>query len=242
MKCVFFLVLSLLLVSCKHTNIYLLDEDELTWADAYEDGDVVLFKSSDNVDTMYVNKRVDNKVGMMGICILATYHGGIRFSNTLVHGGDSIEVFFLLMNGLDDGFIDITMNFNNRYFDASLQTRNADKKLPMANGEYAELGTIEELHSKSYVINGIVYNDLIIINDSNSHISMNADNNCEYFIWSKSKGLIQYKYEDGAVYDFYKKFSRTSSNENGPSKVCHAACLAISKKSVGGSKWQRLCP
>ena len=208
MKKIILLTTLLLFVSCKYTGIYLLDEEELTWADAYEDGDVVLFKSANGMDTMYVNKRINNRVGIFGIFIIDNYNGGISFDNTIIHNQDSIEMFFLLMKSFDDNFVDFTSTFNNRYYTAFLQTRNADTKLPVFGRRYAELGTIKELLSKTYTINGVNYNDLIIINDGNSHISMESPNNCEYYIWSKSKGLIQYKYENGDVYDFYKKIPR----------------------------------
>ena len=63
MKKIFLLTTLILLASCKYTDIHLLDEEELTWADAYEDGDVILFKSTNDMDTMYVNKSVSNQVG-----------------------------------------------------------------------------------------------------------------------------------------------------------------------------------
>ena len=208
MKKLILLTTFLLLASCKYTDIHLLDEEELTWADAYEDGDVILFKSTNDMDTMYVNKSVSNQVGFWGIPIIDTYNGGASFDNVIIHNQDSIGMFFMLIKSFDENFVRLVSNFSNRYCAAFLQTRNADTKLPIFGRRYAELGTIKELLSRTYTINGVDYNDLLIINDDNSNISMESPNNCEYYIWSKSKGLIQYKYENGDVYDFYKKIPR----------------------------------
>ena len=52
---------------------------------------------------------------------------------------------------------------------------------------------------------GKVYSDVLMINDTVSSNVYEDENNCEYFIWSKSKGLLQYKYINGEVYTFYKK-------------------------------------
>ena len=184
MKKIILLTTLLLFVSCKYTGIYLLDEEELTWADAYEDGDVILFKSSNGTDTMYVNKSVSNQVGFWGIPIIDTYNGGASFDNVIIHNQDSIGMFFMLIKSFDENFVRLVSNFSNRYCAAFLQTRNADTKLPIFGRRYAELGTIKELLSRTYTINGVDYNDLLIINDDNSNISMESPNNCEYYIWS----------------------------------------------------------
>ena len=46
---------------------------------------------------------------------------------------------------------------------------------------------------------------LIKVDDSNSELYTKEPFNTVYFIWSKSKGLLQYKYLNGDVYTFYKK-------------------------------------
>ena len=52
---------------------------------------------------------------------------------------------------------------------------------------------------------GAHYDDVIRIDDSNSKLYSNTPLNTEYVYWSKSQGLLQYKYLDGKVYTFYKK-------------------------------------
>ena len=62
-----------------------------------------------------------------------------------------------------------------------------------------------ELQMTTIVVDGVEYDDAIIVDDSNSQPLHNALYYCDYFIWSKSKGLLQYKYRNGEVYTFYKK-------------------------------------
>ena len=52
---------------------------------------------------------------------------------------------------------------------------------------------------------GAHYDDVIRIDDSNSTLYSNTSLNTEYLHWSKSKGLLEYKYLNGEVYTFYKK-------------------------------------
>ena len=66
----------------------------------------------------------------------------------------------------------------------------------------------KELQLCSQVIEGIQYDDLIKVDDSNSELYTKEPFNTEYFIWSKSKGLVEYKYLNGDVYTFYKKIPR----------------------------------
>ena len=63
----------------------------------------------------------------------------------------------------------------------------------------------KELQLCSQNIEEIQYDDLIKVDDSNSELYTKEPFNTVYFIWSKSKGLLQYKYLNGDVYTFYKK-------------------------------------
>jgi hypothetical protein len=63
-----------------------------------------------------------------------------------------------------------------------------------------------------YTVDDVVYNDLVSVGDYNSELSEVRWDSCEcaHFLWSKSKGLILYKYADtdsikGDVYTFYKR-------------------------------------
>ena len=69
------------------------------------------------------------------------------------------------------------------------------------------LETTNKIKTKDIDIGGVKYNDAICVNHDNAHaeIADNSPYNCEFFIWSKPEGLIQYKYIDGETYTFCKK-------------------------------------
>ena len=60
-----------------------------------------------------------------------------------------------------------------------------------------------ELRMEEMEIDGVFYSDACLCKGKD--FSSPNDIKSEYFIWSKSKGLLQYKYLDGEVYTFYKK-------------------------------------
>ena len=84
---------------------------------------------------------------------------------------------------ISDDYVNLMIDFDKRFSEDELQ--------------------VDE--TSTVIVKGRVYNDAIILNDGNSSITQETGTNCEYFIWSKSKGLLQYKYLDGEVYTFYKK-------------------------------------
>jgi len=59
--------------------------------------------------------------------------------------------------------------------------------------------------STSLEIDGEMLTDVYLIDDKCSHLSGESSTNCEYFVLSKSKGLVLYKYLNGDTYIFYKK-------------------------------------
>ena len=67
----------------------------------------------------------------------------------------------------------------------------------------------KDIHLQKVCYNGKEYDDAIVIDDSNSE-TKDYDKllQNDYFIYSKSKGLLQYKYLNGEVYTFYKKIPR----------------------------------
>ena len=64
----------------------------------------------------------------------------------------------------------------------------------------------KDVHFQKVCCNGKDYDDAIVVNSSNSDINDSGKSlNNEYFIYSKSKGLLEYKYLNGEVYTLYKK-------------------------------------
>ena len=63
-----------------------------------------------------------------------------------------------------------------------------------------------KVKQKDVEVGDSVYHDCIIVDSLNNHVTYNYNSNlnCDYFVWSKSKGLIQYKYQSGETYSLYK--------------------------------------
>ena len=123
--------------------------------------------------------RVDN------LCYFEFYRTAI-FKYTIKHHGEMINGKFLIVKE-DSLKMSIAIRLYRRHMSL------IDEK---------------ELQLCSRSIGGTQYDNLIEVNDSNSELYTKDPFNTEYFIWSKSKGLLQYKYLNGDVYTFYKKIPR----------------------------------
>ena len=182
-----FLIMTLF-VSCMYEAMYFLTDKDLEWMASYEQGDTVLFQSSNSIDTMTVDEITlyndDNpwreNEGT------STFMGNSSFKYTIRHSEEMIKGKFLILKE-DSLKMSIALRLRRRH-------------LPLRDEK--------ELQLCSQVIEGIQYDDLIIVDDSNSELYTKAPFNTEYFIWSKSKGLVEYKYLNGDVYTFYKKIPR----------------------------------
>ena len=174
-----------LFTSCMYEAMYFLTDKDLEWMAPYEQGDTVLFQSSNSIDTMTIDEITlyndDNpwreNEGT------STFMGNSSFKYTIRHSEEMIKGKFLILKE-DSLKVSIALRLRRRH-------------LPLRDEK--------ELQLCSQVIEGIQYDDLIIVDDSNSELYTKAPFNTEYFIWSKSKGLVEYKYLNGDVYTFYKK-------------------------------------
>ena len=75
------------------------------------------------------------------------------------------------------------------------------------NKRFWDYHLLPKVKLKDVEVGDSVYHDCIIVDSLNSHVIRNSDLNCDYFVWSKSKGLIQYKYQNGETYSLYKILS-----------------------------------
>ena len=165
-----------------------LTKDDLTWMEPYNEGDTVLFVSSSDMDTMVVREKPlhnsfwpfrENEGSSEYVA-----NGSIKY--IIKHDGKSV-----------DGRCIIFREGNGRlYVGFTLQTRRL----------HYEDDT--KICFDSIKIKNSVYTDVIKISDSTSSSYSVGRIANEYFIWSKSKGLLQYKYLNGEVYTFYKKIPR----------------------------------
>ena len=165
-----------------------LTKDDLTWMEPYEEWDTVLFSSPSGMDTLVVREKPlynsfwpfrENEGSSEYVA-----NGSIKY--IIKHDGKSV-----------DGRCIIFREGNGRlYVGFTLQTRRL----------HYEDDT--KICFDSIKIKNSVYTDVIKISDSNSSSYSVGRIANEYFIWSKSKGLLQYKYLNGEVYTFYKKIPR----------------------------------
>ncbi|MGM9691501.1 MAG: hypothetical protein ACI3ZJ_11895 [Bacteroidaceae bacterium] len=177
-----------LFTSCMYEAMYFLTDKDLEWMASYEQGDTVLFLSSNEIDTMTIDEITlyndDNpwreNEGT------STFMGNSSFKYTIKHHGEMINGKFLIVKE-DSLKMSIAIRLYRRHMSL------IDEK---------------ELQLCSRSIGGTQYDNLIEVNDSNSELYTKDPFNTEYFIWSKSKGLLQYKYLNGDVYTFYKKIPR----------------------------------
>ena len=188
MKNIPYILLTLLLSSCLYEAMYFLTDKDLEWMASYEQDDTVLFQSSNGIDTMTIDEITlyndDNpwreNEGT------STFMGNSSFKYTIKHHNELVDGDFCVLKE-DSMRLSLYLNLRRR------RRIVYDEK---------------ELQLCSQVIEGIQYDDLIKVDDSNSELYTKEPFNTEYFIWSKSKGLLQYKYLNGDVYTFYKKIPR----------------------------------
>ena len=168
-----------------YSEMYNFNEEDIVWMEPYEQGDTILFCSSDELDTMVVEQEIlnDSHSPFAQNEGASIYTANSIFKNKIFHRGDSVRFHFLIVKENDDI---LTVNFRFNYRDSKSLNQ-------------------QDLNIQQYSFQGAKYDDVIIIDDSNSQIRVKSPYNCEYFIWSKSKGLLQYKYLNGEVYTFYKK-------------------------------------
>jgi hypothetical protein len=187
------LLILITLISCEYGSVQLLDEDDLAWMEAYENGDTVLFASTEGMDTMFVSRTIHNNSHLtVGLHCFSDYYGNALFDNTIIHHQEKISQSFLMVCTYNDK-TQIAIDFNNRFWDYHL--------LPKVKLKDVEVGDS-------------VYHDCIIVDSLNSHVIRNSDLNCDFLVWSKSKGLVQYKYQNGETYSLYKILPNKREKKN----------------------------
>lgn len=188
-KYVFILIPSVVLfTSCIYTAMYHFSNSDLEWLSPYELGDTVLFSSSEGMDTMIVEEKKmhDYYLPFMANEASTEMHAAGRITYHIHHRGNLLENDIAILKNAHD-VLRVCFSFEHR--GVIFNTKNEPRLYKVK-------------------VNGATYENAIKIDDSNSEIIFISPNNCEYFIWSKSKGLLQYKYLNGEVYTFYKKIPR----------------------------------
>lgn len=172
----------LLKISTWHA-VFLFSKKDLEWLAPYHAGDMVFYASATGMDTMIVTRKLYNTPGRLGLYCFSNFYAEGEYINTIYHNGRRIDCEFIMVKEPKE-HVDMTMVFDKRF--------SVDEQLQVGD-------------TSSVVVEGCVYDDVIILNDGNSSVIEDTETNCEYLYWSKSKGLLQYKYQNGEVYTFYKK-------------------------------------
>ena len=173
-------------VSCTYNSVTLLSEKDLEWMDVYNDCDTVLLSSTSRcIDTMIVSRTLDNSPSILGVHCFSDFCGHGRYEYSIFHNGHKFDGLFVVRMDYDKSAY-FLMNWGYRYLH--------DEEIILHPSDTTTVN-----------VAGKVYSDVLMINDTVSSNVYEDENNCEYFIWSKSKGLLEYKYQNGEVYTFYKK-------------------------------------
>lgn len=198
-------VFSQCLMSCLYDEMYNFSDKDLKWMPPYELDDTILFCSDCDVDTMVVVKRYieNSRSPFMRNEGFSIYQAIGCVDGIISHHGIPLDFSFFIQK--TDNLI---LNVNYRFADRSCTFVSCHPDVYL-NGGYKRV--------KFYKteIEGKLYNDLVIVREKNSNLYCNfrSTYNCEYFYWSKSKGLLKYKYMDtdstkGEVYTYYKRLPR----------------------------------
>ena len=171
---------------CEKTQ---LNESELQWANVYNNTDTIYFLSRQSIDTLYITKKTINNP-----------------RNTFIF---DLEQGWTWLEGNNTYYANASLEYNLHHSDSTYQgvlmvlQKNKKKSSPTISfgfgGWYSNEITTDSL--KHYVLNNNSFDDCIIINHSNVHAGKHQDIlDFDYFIWSKSNGLIEYKLKNGEIF------------------------------------------
>ena len=171
---------------CEKTQ---LNESELQWANVYNNTDTIYFLSRQSIDTLYITKKTINNP-----------------RNTFIF---DLEQGWSWLEGNNTYYANASLEYTLHHSDSTYQgvlmvlQKNGKKSSPTISfgfgGWYSNEITTDSL--RHCVLNNNSFDDCIIINHSNVHAGKHQDIlDLDYFIWSKSNGLIEYKLKDGEIF------------------------------------------
>ena len=180
------ILMAVLLPMCFYHRITHMDKDDLEWMRTYDIGDTVIFICDDlSLDTMFVyEKDVWNSLSPISrYQVFDEYTAGGFYNYKLLHQKDTLDGSFFINKEKNGQPVQLKFVLHERY----------------ALGEYGS-GINQSL--RVIVVNNETFDDCITIDDHNSSISRYATDSLQisYLKWSKKKGLIQYRYNNGQVY------------------------------------------
>lgn len=179
-KILFIISACLMLISCIYTEITHLSESDLAWMSVYNVNDSVLLASQEEVDTLIIlNKTIYNSLNPFreneGF---SKYKANANYDYELRHKNRIIEGWFNISKEEKASPIHLNVQLHER-FGFNLNMNLSKRK-----------------------IGRVILDDCIVIDDNNSELSKyhSRDTILEYFVWSKSKGLVEFKFRYEDVY------------------------------------------
>lgn len=139
---------TLLFSSCLYKAWYNFEGDDLAWMEPYKERDTVVFASSSGMDTMIVNKVTLNNSHPLFVPNEGTsvYNAHGYIESIMFHNKAHYECELTIVKRKDD-LMEVYLLFKER----ALMFVNQN-----------------ELHLTNVVVNGIEYDDAVIVDDSNS--------------------------------------------------------------------------
>lgn len=180
---IFFLVM-ISFEGCMYEDMTHMSSEEILWLSPYKEGDMRLYKSPNKAfDTLFIelaeisNSRFPLYISESGV---QKYKAGGIVNYIIFHHGQRIGGS-LMASKENDSIFKLSFYLDRR-FSYALQRKD----------------------TCNFITNGGFYSDCMIINDNNSYLSPPIENNIvKSFVWSKSRGLVYYQYEDGTIYQLY---------------------------------------
>lgn len=177
------LLVVFLLPVCVYHKITHMNSEELDWVRVYNEGDSLFFSSNTNdIDTAIVTSiEIYNSLSPFNTNPNAnSVYEAIAYLNyVIIHDNVSMEGWTCICKREQDQPIEQSFTLCDRYaFELKFEG------------------------FKETVIRGTKFNDCIILDDRNSHYGKNQPTVCGIsgMVWSKSKGLLQYSFENGDIY------------------------------------------
>ena len=195
--------LSILLPSLlEYKEITHMDDEDLRWIEKYEVGDCIHFYSdsdsdsdSNKKDLMIVySKDINNSLNPDKSLAFDKYIANAYIEFAILHRHQLLKGDLSIRKENNLFPVYIGPGLNNQH------TILCNQQV-LSNDEYAAKN-YHLLNLKDTIISGIEYHDCFIIDETNSWQLETSEPSDEIqsFIWSKSKGLIQYTMKTGEVF------------------------------------------
>ena len=184
-KICIFLLCTFLMTSCVYWGMYHFSNDDLVWLSPYDEGDTILFRSeTDEMDTLIVNEKY----------VKDTYWPFMENEARNV-----MEAY---------GFLDIDLWHDSQSFFSGIsitKVKEGGLRVSLPFTRIKKVPLESELKMQQKQIGEKKYTDVFVCTRTDSIFYSKNSPPVQFYLWSKSKGLLEYKYQNGEVYTFYKK-------------------------------------